>query len=72
MTFLPDISPTFAPPWPGPDPSRIDAAIDRALAEERLVGAVVLVSHDGRLVHRRAAGLADREAGRPKIGRAHV
>ena len=65
MTFLPDISPTFAPAWPGPDPSRIDAAIDRAIAEQRLVGAVVLVSHGGRLVHRRAAGLADREAGRP-------
>jgi len=65
MTFLPDISPTFTPAWQGPDPSRIDAAIDRALAEQRLVGAVVLVSHGGRLVHRRAAGLADREAGRP-------
>ncbi|MDP9882326.1 CubicO group peptidase (beta-lactamase class C family) [Variovorax boronicumulans] len=65
MTFLPDISPTFTPAWQGPDPSRIDAAIDRALAEQRLVGAVVLVRHDGRLVHRRAAGLADREAGRP-------
>ncbi|MCY1205999.1 Esterase EstB [compost metagenome] len=65
MTFLPDISPTFTPAWQGPDPSRIDAAIDRALAEQRLVGAVVLVSRGGRLVHRRAAGLADREAGRP-------
>lgn len=65
MTFLPDISPTFAPAWPGPDPSSIDAAIDGAIAEQRLVGAVVLVSHGGRLVHRRAAGLADREAGRP-------
>ncbi|ATA54055.1 serine hydrolase [Variovorax boronicumulans] len=65
MTFLPDISPTFTPAWQGPDPSRIDATIDRALAEQRLVGAVVLVSRGGRLVHRRAAGLADREAGRP-------
>ncbi|MGO4126956.1 serine hydrolase domain-containing protein [Inquilinus sp. YAF38] len=42
----------------------IDAAIDRALAEGRLVGTVVLVAQDGRLVYRRAAGLADREAGR--------
>jgi CubicO group peptidase (beta-lactamase class C family) len=41
--------------------SPIDAAIDRALAERRIVGAVVLVSHDGRLVYQRAAGLADRE-----------
>lgn len=51
--------------WRGPDPSRIDEAIDRALAEQRLVGAVVLVAHGGRVVHRRAAGLADREAGLP-------
>lgn len=45
--------------------SHIDAAIDQALAEQRLVGAVVLVSHDGKLVYQRAAGLADREAKRP-------
>lgn len=44
---------------------RIDAAIDRALAEKRIVGTVVLVAQDGRPVYRRAAGLADREAGRP-------
>ena len=33
--------------------------------ERRIVGTVVLVAHDGRLIYRRAAGLADREAGRP-------
>jgi len=44
-------------------PARVDAAIDRALAERRIVGAVVLVARDGALVHRRAAGYADREAG---------
>lgn len=44
---------------------RLDEAVDRALAEERVVGAVVLVSRDGRLVYSRAAGLADREANRP-------
>ena len=27
--------------------ARIDGAIDRAIAEKRIVGAVVLVSHDG-------------------------
>lgn len=43
----------------------IDAAIDRALAEARIVGAVVLVAQEGRAVYRRAAGLADRELGRP-------
>jgi CubicO group peptidase (beta-lactamase class C family) len=45
--------------------SRIDAAIDSAISENRIVGAVVLVSHDGKLVYQRAAGLADREAKRP-------
>ena len=39
--------------------------IDRALAEQRIVGAVVLVAQDGRPAYCRAAGLADRQAGRP-------
>lgn len=43
---------------------RVDDALDRALAERRLVGAVVLVAHDGELVYRRAAGQADRESDR--------
>ena len=45
--------------------SRIDAAIDRAVTEKRLVGAVVLISHDGKLVYQHAAGFADRESKRP-------
>ncbi|WP_143294305.1 serine hydrolase domain-containing protein, partial [Burkholderia pseudomallei] len=44
---------------------RVDAAIDAALAQRRLVGAVVLVARRGELAYRRAAGLADREAGVP-------
>lgn len=44
---------------------RIDAAIDSALSESRIVGAVVLVAEDGEITYRRAAGLADRETGRP-------
>jgi CubicO group peptidase (beta-lactamase class C family) len=44
---------------------RLDAVLDAALAEQRLVGAVVLVSRDGELAYGRAAGLADREAGAP-------
>lgn len=53
-------------PIPAPAAAaRLDAAIDRALAEKRIVGTVVLVARDGDVVHRRAAGLADREAGRP-------
>jgi len=41
--------------------SAIDQAIDQAIAEKRLVGAVVLILRDGKPVYRRAAGLADRE-----------
>jgi CubicO group peptidase (beta-lactamase class C family) len=43
--------------------SRLDAVIDQAIGEERIVGTVVLVAEDGRIVYRRAAGFADRENG---------
>ena len=43
----------------------IGSAIDRALAENRIVGAVVLVAQDGEIVYRRSAGLANRERGIP-------
>ena len=43
--------------------ARLDAVIDAALGS-RIVGCVVLVSQAGREVYARAAGLADREAGR--------
>src|SRR3954454_19083086 len=45
--------------------SAIDSAIERALAEQRIVGAFVLVAQGGEIVYRRAAGLADRERGTP-------
>jgi CubicO group peptidase (beta-lactamase class C family) len=51
-----------------PEPTlarRVDAVVDRALASGRVVGAVVLIARDGDVIYRRAAGLADREAGRP-------
>jgi CubicO group peptidase (beta-lactamase class C family) len=44
--------------------ARLDAAFDRALAEQRLVGGVVLAAENGRLAYARAAGLADRQTGR--------
>jgi CubicO group peptidase (beta-lactamase class C family) len=44
---------------------RVRATIDRAIAEQRLVGAVVLVARDGRIVYRGAAGEADRDLHRP-------
>ncbi|KAB8038581.1 serine hydrolase domain-containing protein [Janthinobacterium aquaticum] len=51
--------------FPVPQPMQlIDRVIDQALADQRLVGAVVLVARDGELVYQRAAGSADREAGR--------
>ena len=37
-----------------------DAAIDQALAEKRIVGAVVLIAQNGQAIYNRAAGLADR------------
>lgn len=42
-------------------PRRIDAAIDKALEEQRVVGAVVLVAKGGEIIHRRAAGYSNRE-----------
>src|SRR6266436_5166880 len=39
---------------------RLDAVIDRAIAENRIVGTVVLVAEDGRCVYERTAGWADR------------
>ncbi|WP_019994583.1 serine hydrolase domain-containing protein [Aureimonas ureilytica] len=44
---------------------RIDRVIDEAIASRRLVGAVVMVAEKGAITYRRAAGLADREAGVP-------
>lgn len=45
--------------------AKLDAAIDAALAEERLVGGVVTVSRQGEPAYERAFGLADREAETP-------
>jgi CubicO group peptidase (beta-lactamase class C family) len=43
----------------------VDAVIDQAIAEDRIVGAVVLVSQDGKVVYERAAGLVDKESRKP-------
>ena len=45
--------------------ARLDLAIERALEDRRIVGTVVLVAKAGDVVYHRAAGFADREAGRP-------
>lgn len=45
--------------------TRINNVIDKALLEKRIVGTVVVVAQDGRVVYKRAAGLADRETQKP-------
>jgi CubicO group peptidase (beta-lactamase class C family) len=44
---------------------KMDGAINSALKENRLVGAVVLISRDGKLVYQKAAGFADRDRKQP-------
>jgi CubicO group peptidase (beta-lactamase class C family) len=44
---------------------RLDAVIDAALAERRIVGGQILVARNGELAYARAAGHADRESGAP-------
>ncbi|MCZ8546301.1 beta-lactamase family protein [Mesorhizobium qingshengii] len=41
---------------------RVDQVVDRAIEEERIVGAVILVARRGEILYSRAAGLADRES----------
>ncbi|MDX5626952.1 MULTISPECIES: serine hydrolase domain-containing protein [unclassified Brenneria] len=45
--------------------ARLNTVIEQAIAEQRLVGAVVIVRQQGKEAYRGAAGLADRESGRP-------
>lgn len=42
-----------------------NAALDTAVVEGQIVGVTAIVVQDGKIVHRHAAGFADREAGRP-------
>jgi CubicO group peptidase (beta-lactamase class C family) len=44
---------------------RVDQVVDRAIAEERIVGTVIVVARRGEILYSRAAGLADREAKNP-------
>jgi len=45
--------------------ARLDPILARAIAQQRIVGTVVLVARQGRVVYQRSAGFADREAQRP-------
>ncbi len=61
-------SPAVAAVSPDTDPAlakRLDAVIDKAIAEQQLVGVVVMIARDGKVVYSRAAGFADREAKLP-------
>lgn len=42
--------------------TRLNAVIDSAISEKRIVGAVVLMAQNGQIVYHRAAGYSDREA----------
>jgi len=44
---------------------RIDAVIDSALREEKIVGSTMIVAQNGKIVYRRTAGFNDREAKKP-------
>ena len=41
---------------------RLNSTVDRAIAHGRIVGAVVIVMRDGKMIYHRAAGYLDREA----------
>ncbi|KHT24289.1 beta-lactamase [Pectobacterium carotovorum subsp. carotovorum] len=47
--------------------TRIQATVQQALDDGRLVGAVVLVARNGELLHQQAAGWSDRESARPMV-----
>jgi CubicO group peptidase (beta-lactamase class C family) len=47
--------------------SRVDAVMDGAIRNEKIVGAELIVFHRGQQIIRRTAGLLDREANRPMV-----
>jgi CubicO group peptidase (beta-lactamase class C family) len=61
--MIPHVASTIATPT-------VDAAIESALAEQRIVGAVILIARDGDVVVRRAVGQADRERDVPMLEQA--
>ena len=44
--------------------AQLDAVVQRAIEDRRIVGAVLVVRRNGELLYQKAQGLADREAGR--------
>ncbi|MEC5341462.1 serine hydrolase domain-containing protein [Brenneria populi] len=60
---MPELSPSAIEP--AHLSARLNTAIERAITEQRIVGAVVIVRRHGQTAYRGAAGLADRENARP-------
>src|ERR1044071_9446707 len=54
-----------AQPDSGTLKQKVDAVVDQAIKEKRIVGAVVLVARDGKTVYQRAAGMADIQRQQP-------
>ena len=50
-----------SPPDKTPLGARLDSVISQAVADQRIVGTVVMVAQGGKVVYQRAAGMADRE-----------
>ncbi len=46
---------------------RIDAVVDSSIRNEKIVGAVTIVTRDGEVVYRKADGWLDRESGTPMV-----
>ena len=65
MTVLNSLLSLRAGPVPARQSPAVQAVVQQALRERRLVGAVVLVARDGVLLHAQAAGLADRDSAQP-------
>lgn len=65
LTVTPGCAALAPDPLSEPTLADVRSAVQAALDDQRLVGAVVLVAHGGELVHSQAAGLADRESARP-------
>lgn len=66
--FIPSLifaTSVFAASIGDPLEKSLDRAAAKAIAEKRIVGAVILVSRDDSLIYRKAHGLADRESNIP-------
>jgi len=64
---VPPSQPSDLNPAPSPDFSAASAAINKAIAEKKLPGAVLIVGHDGKVVFEQAYGVR-KYAGEPGLG----